>query len=80
MTIFRFFPFSSNQLPKAAANLTTSSGVKLSPGFPPIVPRIPEILLINATFSRFSKYKNNGLTPISLTLSLFTFAMTEAVR
>jgi hypothetical protein len=28
-------------------NLTTSSGVKLSPGRPPMVPRIPDIDLIN---------------------------------
>jgi hypothetical protein len=34
---------------KAAVNFTTSSGVKLSPLLPPIVPLIPEIDLINVT-------------------------------
>jgi hypothetical protein len=36
-------------LPKAAVNLMISTGVRLVPGVPPIVPLIPEILLINAT-------------------------------
>jgi hypothetical protein len=35
--------------PKAAAYFTTSTGVKASPAFPPIVPLIPEIDFINAT-------------------------------
>jgi hypothetical protein len=38
------------QVPYAAANFTTSSGVRLSPDFPPMVPRIPEIDFIKATF------------------------------
>jgi hypothetical protein len=37
------------QVPYAAVNFTISSGVRFSLGLPPIVPRIPEILLINAT-------------------------------
>jgi hypothetical protein len=36
-------------IPKAAVNLTMSVGVNESPGFPPIVPRIPEIDFINVT-------------------------------
>jgi hypothetical protein len=35
--------------PKAAVKRTMSIAVKDSPGLPPIVPLIPEILLINAT-------------------------------
>src|ERR1700722_2833848 len=50
-----FFPlFCRIRPPKAAVNLTTSSGDRVSPGFPPIVPLIPEILLINATDSCFN--------------------------
>jgi hypothetical protein len=37
------------QVPNAAVNFTTSRGVRLSPGLPPMVPRIPEIDLISAT-------------------------------
>jgi hypothetical protein len=36
-------------LPNAAVNFIMSTGVRLVPGVPPIVPLIPEILLINAT-------------------------------
>ena len=36
-------------LPNAAVNFTMSTGVRLVPGVPPIVPLIPEMLLINAT-------------------------------
>ena len=36
-------------LPNAAENFTISTGVRLVPGVPPIVPLIPEMLLINAT-------------------------------
>jgi hypothetical protein len=36
-----------NQVPYAAENLTTSTGVRFSLGLPPMVPLIPEILLIN---------------------------------
>jgi hypothetical protein len=35
--------------PKAAVKRTMSIAVNDSPGLPPIVPLIPEILLINAT-------------------------------
>ncbi len=44
--------FSLIQLPYAAAKFTMSTGVKFSPGFPPIVPLIPEMLFINATINR----------------------------
>jgi SAM-dependent methyltransferase len=54
-------------LPKAEVNFTTSTGDKDSPGFPPIVPLMPEMLLINATcqcfgpkFSREDKIKEQG--------------------
>jgi hypothetical protein len=45
--------------PKAAVYFTTSNGVSDSPGFPPIVPRIPEMLLINAKLKilRMQNYK-----------------------
>ncbi len=36
-------------LPNAAVNFTTSMGVNDSPGCPPMVPLMPEMLLINAT-------------------------------
>ena len=36
----------------AAVNLTMSAGVSPSPGLPPIVPRIPDILFISATCKR----------------------------
>jgi hypothetical protein len=36
-------------LPKAAVNFTISTGDRFSPGIPPIVPRMPDMLLINAT-------------------------------
>src|ERR1700722_515824 len=50
-----FFPFFCRiRPPKAAVNLTTSSGERVSPGFPPIVPLIPEMLLINATDACFN--------------------------
>ena len=35
---------------KAAANFTISTGERLSPGFPPIVPLIPEIDFISAIY------------------------------
>jgi hypothetical protein len=40
---------SEMMVPNAEANFTTSIAVKAAPGFPPIVPLIPDILLINAT-------------------------------
>jgi hypothetical protein len=49
MTIFFPLFLSFTQLPNAAANLTISRGVRFSPGLPPIVPLIPEILLIKGT-------------------------------
>lgn len=44
------FPPEIAHWPKAAAYLTTSNGESDSPGFPPIVPLMPDILLINATY------------------------------
>jgi NADH:ubiquinone oxidoreductase subunit H len=46
--IFLLAPSLINKVPNAAVNFTISTGVRLSPVFPPIVPLIPEILLINA--------------------------------
>ena len=37
------------EVANAAVNLRMSKGVRFSPGFPPIVPLIPEILFINGT-------------------------------
>src|SRR5690606_3200020 len=48
-----------SQVPKAAVNFTTSSGVRFSSTFPPMVPRIPEILLING----IEIYKFNWRAP-----------------
>ena len=39
--------------PKADAYRTISSGESDSPGFPPIVPLMPEMLLISANFNEF---------------------------
>jgi 2-polyprenyl-3-methyl-5-hydroxy-6-metoxy-1,4-benzoquinol methylase len=44
---------SAIMLPNAAVNFTTSIAVSASPGFPPIVPLMPDILLINATETIF---------------------------
>jgi hypothetical protein len=51
--IFLLLVFCRSQLPKAALNLTVSRGDKVSPGLPPMVPLMPEMLLINATFLFF---------------------------
>src|SRR6185369_11796162 len=48
ITIF-FPPRFFTQVPKAAANFTTSTGVSASLGLPPIVPRMPEMDFINVT-------------------------------
>jgi hypothetical protein len=45
-------------LPNADENFTTSIAVSASPGLPPMVPLIPEILLINATEQKFRGGKN----------------------
>jgi hypothetical protein len=42
--------------PKAAENLTTSSGDNVSPGLPPIVPLIPDIDFINDTYLFLDSY------------------------
>jgi hypothetical protein len=52
----------------AAVNFTISMGVKLFPGLPPIVPLIPDMLLISATlyFFLFDGSVNSlGMTKIS---------------
>jgi hypothetical protein len=48
--------------------MTTSSGESDSPGFPPIVPLIPEMLLINATgeFLACQNYKKNMVSWFNL--------------
>jgi len=50
-TLFGRFP-ALNQEPNAAVNFTMSMGDSVSPGLPPMVPRIPDMLLINATVLR----------------------------
>jgi hypothetical protein len=40
-------------LAKAAVNFVISTGVRLFPEFPPIVPLIPDMLLISATLCCF---------------------------
>ena len=47
--IFAFFLFPAMILQNAAVNFMMSGGVKLFPGSPPIVPLIPDMLLISAT-------------------------------
>jgi hypothetical protein len=56
-------------LPNAAVNFIMSTGVRLVPGVPPIVPLIPEILLINATTtsSKVNDYiRFTGITKIRI--------------
>ncbi len=48
ITILLLVVFFCSNMPKAAVYLTTSSGDSVSPGFPPMVPRMPEMLFINA--------------------------------
>jgi hypothetical protein len=50
MTTLGFLNFVLRISPKAAAYLTTSNGDKVSPGLPPMVPRIPAIDFINVNF------------------------------
>jgi hypothetical protein len=61
ITTFGFGVFevwlSTNIDPKAAVNFTTSIGDSVSPGFPPIVPLIPDMLLINATMQNLGEQK-----------------------
>ena len=45
---------------------TTSNGVRDSPGFPPMVPLIPEMLLINAKF-KILRMRNYKIKPVSST-------------
>src|SRR5882762_11514312 len=61
--IIFFPPRDFTQVPKAAANLTTSIGVRASPGLPPIVPRMPEIDLIRVTNKNLG-HKGNFLSRI----------------
>jgi len=56
-------------VPKAAVNFTMSRGVRLSPGVPPMVPLIPEILFISANtfglwFGRQKYVKRNYALPV----------------
>src|SRR5690242_3959645 len=51
---------SATMLPKAEANFTTSIAVRASPGLPPMVPLMPEMLLINATNTNFGGSKNTA--------------------
>ena len=70
-TTFLFFDVMM-LLPKAEVYITTSKGERDSPGFPPIVPLIPEILLINATgeFLGSRIYKKNMVSSIKLGISV----------
>jgi hypothetical protein len=51
--------FSNRKVAKAAVNLTTSTGVRFSPTVPPIVPRIPEMDLINVIYLSVFNIQNN---------------------
>jgi hypothetical protein len=50
-------------VPNAAENLTISSGVRFSLGLPPIVPLMPEMLLVNATKKRFNRLQKYRFKP-----------------
>jgi hypothetical protein len=58
--------------PKAAVYFTTSNGLSDSPGFPPIVPLIPEMLLINAKLNilRMQNYKIKAVLSIKYECSV----------
>jgi hypothetical protein len=61
-------------LPNAAVNFIMSIGVRLVPGVPPIVPLIPEILLINATTnsSKVNDYiRLIGVTKIRIEMGIW---------
>ena len=70
-TTFLFFDVMM-LLPKAEVYKTTSNGESDSPGFPPIVPLIPDMLLINATgeFLGSQIYKKKMVSSIKLGISV----------
>jgi hypothetical protein len=51
-TTFAVLFFDERIAPNAAVNFTISKGVRFSPVFPPTVPLMPEMLLINATINK----------------------------
>jgi hypothetical protein len=61
MMIF-LFPWLIAHCPNAAVYFTTSNGDKETPGFPPIVPLIPEMLFMSAKIGAFCgcKFMQNG--------------------
>ena len=66
-------------LPNAAENFTISTGVRLVPGVPPIVPLIPEMLLINATTnsSKVNDYiRLIGITKIRIEKGIWVDSLT----
>jgi len=66
-------------LPNAAVNFTMSTGVRLVPGVPPIVPLIPEMLLINATTnsSKVNDYiRLIGITKIRIEKGIWVDSLT----
>jgi len=60
--ILLLFSAEISLLPNAAVYFTMSNGESVVPGFPPIVPLIPEMLLINATgeIFRYAKLQKKG--------------------
>jgi hypothetical protein len=74
-------------LPKAAVYITTSNGERDSPGFPPIVPLIPEMLLISATgeflgcqiykkkMVSWIKLNNSAIKPSILLIDIFVYQL-----
>jgi hypothetical protein len=53
-----------SQEPNADVNFTISKGDKVSPGLPPIVPLMPEMLLINATVPDLLRRKLKSKNPM----------------
>ena len=69
-------PDRNSQVPKADVNRTISNGVRPDPGFPPMVPLMPEMLLINATRS-VSVCKLNHKSPKRIARSTTATALTS---
>src|SRR5690606_31638266 len=63
--------------PNAAVNFTMSIGVNASPGRPPMVPRIPEMDLINVMWNVV--FKRANLPKISIFLMVF-FGISISLR
>jgi len=76
MIIF-LLPSAITHSPKAAVYFTTSNGDSDSPGFPPIVPLIPEMLLINAKFKilRMQNYKIKAVSSIKYDFNMVFTAL-----